>query len=400
MLNQIAIAAIKIYQKTLSPDKWLLSPWLKGKICAHEPHCSQYAIQCFQRYWFFQALTYTFDRIISCTPDTMTHQDPSHYKVVFASWAPIGVPFLEAIHADERMELVWVMTMPDAPYGRWHKVKQNIIATTATQLGITYINKSKSLRLSSKKYAQDAQQAQQRLTDLQPDLLVVVAYGHILPQHILDIASIWSINVHWSLLPAYRGASPLQSVFLHWESETGVTVMLMDEWLDTGDMLSKLKTQLPLDRTVADLIDWIQTHSPSHLLDTLRDYAKGDITPTPQEDTLATHCTKIDKQDGQIDPWNDRLIDIYRKYQAYKLWPKIYFTYNEDKRAIIESLTINKNTLSEREDQSLLWLFGEPIHSTRPLKNLNPAVQNITIKPEVKKAMTWDEFSTNFLTKS
>lgn len=399
LANSVSIFVIKIYQATLSPDKWLLSPWLKGRICAHEPHCSAYAIQCFQKYSFFQALTYTFDRIMTCTPSHHKKVDPSTYKVVFASGAPIWVSFLNEINMDPRYELVWVVTMPDAARDRWQKIKENIIKIQATKLGIQEISTPNSLRLNSKKYALEAQDFQKRLIDLQPDFLVVVAYGHIIPQHILDIPVIGPINVHGSLLPRYRGASPLQSVFLDEESESGVTVMRMDAWLDTGDMLSKLKTKLPLSRTVKDLITRIQDNSPKHLLDTLWDYAKWEIKVKPQDEALATHCNKIDKSDGKINPHTNSVREIYHKYQAYALWPKIFFEYTDNKRAIIESVQIDEEKLSEQEylyDEALFGLFGQ---SQNQLTYLNPLIKNITIKPEWKKAMNWQEFHTNYLTK-
>lgn len=396
--NKTAILLIKAYQATLSPDKWLFSPWLKGRVCAHEPHCSEYAIQCFRQYPFFQALTYTFDRIMTCTPSHHKKHDPSSYRVVFASGAPIGVPFLQAISDDPRYELVWVVTMPDAARDRWQKVKENVIKLKAKSLKLKTVTPH-SLRLDSKKYASEAKEFQNRLQNLDVDFLVVVAYGKIIPRHILEIPKVWPINVHGSLLPRYRGASPLQSVFIDGESKTWVTVMLMDEWLDTGDMLSKLKTKLPLSWTVKDLISRIQNNSPKHLLETLWDYAKWDIHAKPQDEALVTHCSKIEKNDGKIDLHTDTLREIYQKYQAYALWPKIFFYYNDNKRAIIESIEIDEEKYLEQKnlfDEAFFGLFGQPQDH---LTHLNPLIKNITIKPEWKKAMNWQEFQSNFLTK-
>ena len=163
------------------------------------------------------------DRITSCTGGTTTiSHDPAQYRVVFASSAPIGVPFLQKIAADNRYDLVGVMTNPDQPVGRGMKVRANIIKSTAIDLGIDEenIQTPASLRITSKKYADQAQNTTQRLTALKPDILVVIAYGKILPQHILDIPKVAPINVHGSLLPAYRGASPIQSVLLDDQTET------------------------------------------------------------------------------------------------------------------------------------------------------------------------------------
>lgn len=398
MLNKLFLLLINVYQKTLSPDKGRLSPWLKGRVCAHEPHCSEYAKECFQKYRFGQALYMTSERVISCTPSNEKKYDPSSYRVVFASWAPIWVPFLEAIHQDPRYDLVWVMTMPDAARDRWQKTKENIIKKTATGLWIAPddIITPASLRRKSKKHAADAAAAYERLDDKQADLLIVVAYGHILPKDILDLPKSGCINVHGSLLPKYRGASPLQSIFLEGEEESGVTIMLMDEWMDTGDMLSKLKTKLPLERTVVDLIEWIKKQWPKHLLDTMRDHLKWDIEPKSQDDSLASYCSKFDKQDWLIDPFTDSLESIYHKYQGFALWPKIYFEYKPDKRAIIEQIQLDIDKFETSKQDVMIWLYWDP---AKDLQYLHPAVSKLTIKPEGKKAITRDEFQANYLTK-
>ena len=399
--NTIALILIQLYQKTLSPDKWLFSPWLRWKICAHEPHCSEYAKQCFQTYWFRDALVYSFDRIISCSPSSMIKNDPSTYNVVYFSGAHIWVPFLKALHTDPRYNLVWVVTMPDVARDRWQKIKQNIIKEEALNLWLeeNQIHTPESLRLNSKKHAKDAKKTTEWLKSLDIDYLVVVAYGKLLPPSILDIPHIAPVNVHGSLLPEYRGASPLQSVFLDGKKESWITIMLMDEGMDTWDMLSKLKTKLPLSWTVNDLIHWIQEFGPAHLLQSLREFAKGDITNKAQEEKIASHCGKIEKKDGQIDLWNDSLQDVYQKYQWYKLWPKISFTresWGVKKRALIEEILVDETLYEIHKKDACLWLFWNTVSK---LKTLNPSIKKLTIKPEWKKAISREEFRTNYLTK-
>lgn len=173
------------------------------------------------------------ERVSTCVPRYEKKYDPSSYRVVFFSSSPIGVPFLQSLATDKRFDLVGVVTMPDAPVGRGMKVQENVIKQEAKkidngQLTTENVTTPRSLRLDSKKYAVDAQEFQQWVSDLKPDFFVVIAYGHIMPQRVLDIPVFGSINVHGSLLPEYRGASPLQSVFLDGKSETGITVMKMD----------------------------------------------------------------------------------------------------------------------------------------------------------------------------
>lgn len=395
MLNRLVLLLIRIYQHTLSPDKWMLSPRLRWRICTHQPHCSQYATECFQKYSFVDALVATVDRIMSCTPSSHTTYHPSSYRIVFASWAQIGVPFLTAIEHDPRFDLVWVMTMPDAPRGRWMSIKPNIIASTVDTFhtdrpdDTVPLIKPQSVRLTSRKHHTQAKEAHQRLRALKPDFLVVVAYGKILPQELLDIPRIAPINVHWSLLPAYRWASPLQSVFLHWETHSWVTVMHMNQHMDKWDMIAKLKTPLPTNRTVNDLIGRIQDHAPAHLLDTLRQYGAGELTALPQSEEEATYCHKISKEDWHVDITSDSLQTIYRKYQAYALRPKVYFYWNE-KRVIIEQISIDKDTYLH--DPSAAFM------SEMSTWDLHPAVTWCRVKPQGKKSIDRSEFLRWYLT--
>ncbi len=396
LLNSIALFIIGVYQKTLSPDKWIFSPWLKGTICAHEPHCSEYSKQCYQKYWFADATVYSFDRITSCTPSPMIKHDPSTYSVVFFSGSPIGVPFLTSLHDDPRFSIQWVVTMPDMARDRGQKLKQNIIKSTALELWIdtSAIHNPPSLRIRSKKHSEQAKVTTQRLTDLHPDFIVVIAYGNLLPKDILDIPHFGSINVHGSLLPEYRWASPLQSVFLDNKKETGITIMHMDEGMDTGDMISKLKTDLPLHWTVKDLIEWIQSSWPTFLNQSLWEYGKGDIKAVAQDDAKQSHCKKIDKQEGQIDPWNDTLQEIYQKHQWYALWPKIFFDIehgDKSKRVIIESISLDETIYENSKDQ--------PMIDNNTENSLNPSIIDLRIKVEWKKASNWESFRTTYLTK-
>lgn len=255
-LAQIAIVLVRLYQATLSPDKGLLSFFLKGKICTHEPHCSEYGLRCFKRYGFWHGLPKVSDRVLHCTPNMQKIYDPEHYRVVFFSSAPIGVPFLEALAADKRFEVVGVVTQEDKPVGRGLKLTPNIIKQTACELGFqehiqtpTKINPEKSL---------EGKNFFDRLESRKADFFVVIAYGKLMPQSLLDLPIFGAINVHGSLLPKYRGASPLQSVFLADEPQSGITIMHMDAGMDTGAMIDKLAFKLSFERTVKDLIAKIQ----------------------------------------------------------------------------------------------------------------------------------------------
>lgn len=394
LLWKITNHFISFYQHTLSPDKWVFSPILKGRVCAHEPHCSAYGKECMKRYGFWPGVAYTTHRVISCTPSRMKKYDPSHYRVVFFSGSPIGVPFLEHLAQDTRFEVVWVVTMPDKATGRGHEIKKNVIKEAAEKLSIKSIFDWAKIKQKSEDgtFLTESQVAAS-LQDLQADYFVVVAYGKIIPVDMLNIPTFWSINVHGSILPAYRGASPLQTVFLDNRKETGITVMRMSEWMDEWDIVSTYQFKLPFYRTAKDLFEKVMSAWPKVLADALWDLGKWHIESKPQENTKATYCGKIEKEDGKIDLWSTPLSEVYNKYRAYALWPKTWTVWTEDypkiaeKTLVIEDLICDEDIFHNHADAPII---GEWVQ-------LNPAVSSIFIKPEGKKAMPWSDFVNGYL---
>ena len=351
------------------------------------------------------------DRVSRCTPGLVKSYDPVKYRVVFASGSPIGIPFLEALAQDPRYEVVGVLTMPDMPSGRGMKMQENVIGVKSYELWITseHIHKPHSLRLDSKKYSEEAKKTYARLQSLDIDILYVVAYGNLLPQHILDIPKIAPINIHGSLLPAYRGASPLQQVFIDGLPETGVTLMKMEAGLDSGPMIDKQIFKLGFSDTVADLIQRVKEYTPKWSLDSIDAYVHGELQEELQEENqVTTHCGKIEKEDGLIkisnwklaisdwedtslhSAWQDSLEIIYRKYKWYYLWPKIYTgleTKSGKLRMVIEELVLDEALFAQYKDDGLL----------SPNFELNPAVLSLKVKPEGKKVMWWEDFRRGYL---
>lgn len=313
--------------------------------------------------------------------------DPEHYRVVFFSSAPIGVPFLEHLVADKRFEVVGVVTQEDKPVGRGLKLTPNVIKQTALELGFssdeiqtpTKINPEKSL---------EGKNFFDRLQAKNADFFVVIAYGKLVPQLILDLPIFAPINVHGSLLPKYRGASPLQSVFLANEQQSGITIMHMDAGMDTGAMVDKLAFKLPFERTVKDLIAKIQQSWPQFLNDTLRDYAKWVLQAQPQNEQHATHCQKISKSDGEIQPFGDAISAVYAKYRGYFLRPKVWFTFNE-KKVVVEELVLDEVVFLKTKDQ--------PLRDEQ--YRLNPCVKSLLLKPEGKKEMDFQSFKNGYMKK-
>lgn len=385
LLAKVMLVFIWLYQKTISPDKGLLSFRLKGKVCPHKPHCSQYGKNCFERYGFWQGLPLTADRVLHCLPSMQKIYDPASYRVVFISSAQIGVPFLEELVQDERFDVVGVVSQPDKPVGRGLKMQPNIIKSRALELGIpeeaiqtpTKINPEKSI---------EGKNFFDRLVAQKPDFIVVIAYGKIIPQSILDIPPFGAINVHGSLLPKYRGASPIQTIFLSQEQESGITIMHMDAGMDTGDIIAQKAFPLPFEWNCLDCIEHMQQIGPRFLTQVLRKYAKAELKAQPQDHTLAIDCKKIEKADGEIVVLSETLESVYAKYRAYFLWPKIHFKLGE-KSVIIEKLVLDEAKYYQDQTSPLFTSDGK----------LHPAVQDISLKPEGKKAMDRASFKNGYL---
>lgn len=385
-LAKVTIFLIKIYQFTISPDKWLLSFRLKWKICIHTPHCSQYWTEVLKRYWFIPWIFMAMERISQCHPWNDNNYDPPFYKIIFFSSAPIGCPFLESLKNDNRFELQGVVTMPDKPAWRWLKIQENIIKTKAKELGINNIQTPDNIRPKNKQWEEFIKW----LNIQDADFFVVIAYGKIIPQVILDIPKLWPINVHWSILPKYRGASPIQSVLLENEKETGITIMLMNAKMDEWDMINIQKFPIKFERTAMDIIDQIMRSWPKFLNKTLFEYGKKYLLTTPQDHLQATYCKKIEKTDWLIDISKQPLWYIYSHYRAYFLWPKLWFELWENKkRVIIETMKLNENMFEENKN----WLIIQDLKTL----TLNPAIVELTVKPEGKKSMSWNEFSKGYM---
>ncbi|UFX82991.1 methionyl-tRNA formyltransferase [Candidatus Absconditicoccus praedator] len=386
IIAKIIIFFIKIYQYTLSPDKGIPSFWLKGKICVHNPHCSKYGIQVLERYGFYPGFFMLMERVSNCHPWNSNTYDPAYLQTVFFSSAPIGVPFLEELIKDKRYNIQAVVTQPDKPAGRGQKIKENIIKQEAKKLGINKIftpekiNPNKSIE--GKEFFKEIER-------LKPDVILVIAYGKIIPIDLLNLPSKGALNIHGSLLPKYRGASPIQSVFLNNETYTGITLMKMAPSMDTGDIIKQLSFEIGFNWTSKDIIDKFMQVGPKFTTENIRKYAKKELIEHPQDKSTATYCHKIEKKDGKIDIFTTPLEDIFNKYKAFFLWPKIWFeiSNNLNKKIIIEEMKIDE----EKFD----------LHKKKPLIDkdfyLNQSIDLLRVKPEGKKAITWNEFKKGYL---
>ena len=231
-------------------------------------------------------------------------------RIIFMGTAELSCASLEKLCGDKKFSVVAVVTQPDKPKGRDLKLTPSPVKVLAEKLNLPVLQPLK---------ARDENFISQ-LRALQPGLMVVVAYGQILPQAMLDLPPHGCLNVHTSLLPKYRGAAPIQWAIADGEPETGVTIMQMDAGLDTGPVLATRRTPiLPTDDSQI-LHDRLAQLGAELLVETIPAYVAGKIAPQPQPATGSTYAAKIKKEDGQID-WNSPAEKIWNRLRAFTPWP-------------------------------------------------------------------------------
>jgi methionyl-tRNA formyltransferase len=231
-------------------------------------------------------------------------------RIIFLGTAKLSCASLQALADEAQFQIAAVVTQPDRPKGRDLKLQPSPVKILARRLGLPVLQPE---------LARDELFIAE-LRAMQPDLIVTVAYGQILPSAILDLPRHGCLNVHTSLLPKYRGAAPIQRAIANGETETGVTIMKMDVGLDTGPIVSQRRTAiLPADDS-ATLHHRLAQLGAELLVQTIPDYAAGKIMPCPQPAEGVSHAAKIKKEEGYIN-WNRPARDIWNRLRAFTPWP-------------------------------------------------------------------------------
>jgi methionyl-tRNA formyltransferase len=230
-------------------------------------------------------------------------------RLVFIGTGEIGVPTLQALQKSEH-ELAGVVTQPDKPVGRDQKITPPPIKAAIA---------GKKLSILQPAHVKDPQSIDS-IRGLAPDVIVVVAYGQILPKAILEIPRIVCLNLHASLLPRWRGAAPIQTTIAAGDRETGITVMYMDEGLDTGDILMQSRIDISPNETGSSLHDRLGKIAAEALIESLDLLSKGAAPRVPQDDALASYAPKLTRDQGKID-WTEPAVVIERKIRAFDPWP-------------------------------------------------------------------------------
>lgn len=237
-------------------------------------------------------------------------------RIIFMGTPDFSVPTLERLIAS-RHEVIAVVTQPDKPKGRGKEVQMPPVKETALQHGIPVYQ---PVRARETSFVGE-------IRSLAPDVVVVIAFGQILSRELLDVPKLGCVNIHASLLPKYRGAAPIQWAVINGDRETGITTMMMDVGMDTGDMLEKLVVPLGEKETGGSLFDRLSLLGGDLILSTLDKLEDGTLVRTPQDHDEATHVKKIEKSMGDID-WTMDAAAIERLIRGLNPWPSAYTHWN------------------------------------------------------------------------
>lgn len=246
-------------------------------------------------------------------------------RVAFMGTPEFAVPSLAAL-LDAGYEVVTVYTRADQPAGRGQRVEPSPVKRFAIERGLR-VEQPRTLRSAAN---------QEPLAGLAPDVIVVAAYGLILPQAVLDLPRFGCINVHGSLLPRHRGAAPIAAAILAGDVEAGITIMKMDAGVDTGPMLSQARIPIAADDTTGTLTEKLARVGADLLVQTLPDWLSGEVPAVSQPKKGATYAPRIEKEQGRID-WTEAAEVIERKVRAFQPWPSAYTSWNGQMLKVLRS---------------------------------------------------------------
>ncbi len=254
-------------------------------------------------------------------------------KIIFCGTPAFALPSLRELIAQPDFQVAGVVTQPDRPRGRGKEVASSPVKEAAVAAGIAVYQPQKIRAEESYEYFRNAA----------PDVVVIIAYGQIVPARLIEIPRLGWINLHGSLLPKYRGAAPIHWAIASGETRTGLTTMRIDPGLDSGPMLLKYETEITPDEIAPELYARLAEAGSPLIVETLRGLASGTITPTPQDNSQATLAPPLKKEDGRIN-WSLPAQKIYNRIRGFQPWPGAFTTF--------------------RRKQCAIWGKPAPAHST------------------------------------
>ncbi|OGC56002.1 methionyl-tRNA formyltransferase [candidate division WWE3 bacterium RIFCSPHIGHO2_01_FULL_48_15] len=303
-------------------------------------------------------------------------------KIIFFGTPEFGRVILEAL-LTAKFDVVGVVTQPDRPIGREQKLLPTPVKALASAQGRSASGgKENKITVFTPADKPELLATSHKLLATKPDLFVIAAYGLIIPAEILQIPKKGAINVHPSLLPKYRGASPIQAAILNGDRETGVTIMLVDEKMDHGPILAQKTLPISSTETTPTATARLAHLGAELLVKTIPRYLAGKTTPKAQDDAQATYTKLITKDDGKVN-WTQNNIEIERMIRAYAPWPGVW------------------TTVFEMADQ-LERVVKNPAHANLKLKILSAAVEDgalsiKTVQVEGRKPISFGEFAGGYL---
>lgn len=248
-------------------------------------------------------------------------------RLVFFGTHEFAATILGGLLDNPLFEVCLVITQPDRPVGRKQELHPSPVKLLAQKYNIPIEQPAKLTAYS---------------LQLNANIGIVAQYGLLIPKHILDFFPLGIINVHTSLLPKYRGASPIQSALINGETETGVTIMKMDQGLDTGPIILQKKTTIDPDETYLNVDKKLAALGVLALNEALSRYISGELIPVPQNSAEATLCKEFTRDDGKIN-WHKTALQIYNQYRGLTPWPGVWTTWNEKRIKIISMKIIARN---------------------------------------------------------
>jgi methionyl-tRNA formyltransferase len=298
-------------------------------------------------------------------------------RIVFMGTPEFSVPPLEYLIKSE-YQVVGVYTQPDKPTGRGRTLEQLPVKRVALQHGLELFQPVK-LRNPDEVA---------RLAALKPDLILVAAFGQILPQSVLDIPKFGCLNIHPSLLPEYRGATPIPAAILAGDKETGVTIMLMDAGMDTGPIISQIIVGIESDDTTESLTTRLAQAGVRLLGEALPLWFEGSLKPQPQDGSKATYTKPVTKDDGTID-WQMSAVEISRRIRAFHPWPGCYTWWQGKLLKVLEAVALHKEG-SLTPGRVVVLASGQP--AVVGVETGDGILGLLRIQLEGKRALTASEF--------
>jgi methionyl-tRNA formyltransferase len=293
-------------------------------------------------------------------------------RIIFAGTPDFAARHLQAL-IDSEHQIVGVYSQPDRPAGRGKKLKASEVKELALAHDLPVFQPA-TLK---------SDDALDELNRLNADIMIVVAYGLLLPKTILDAPRLGCLNVHGSILPRWRGAAPIQRAIWAGDNETGVTIMQMDEGLDTGDMLHISRCPIDTDETSASLYTKLADLGPYALIDTITKLANSELTPQVQDNALANYAKKLSKDEANID-WAMDAVQIERNIRAFNPWPVCFTQMGENTVKIYHANVVEQQgtpgTVLHNDKHGIVVACGEH------------AIQITQLQPQGKKPMAVTDF--------